>query len=263
MGFVAKLAVLDGYVTGKDEKICEKYPFTSNLPSFWQKKIMESLDKTAGEFEIVTTNIENISEEFAIVLNPFGEEYPEIDRKYKPAFNAIKNFIEDGGIYVNTGGFPFFYAWDVLEGKEYPLSDEKVVIPSVHFKEGEPPRSELVALLSFTGTLLFKEFDAIPAPVSKVRKIYQDQQDIEKFGNLVAKDSPEVIEFRAMPKSTKDCIPVIRAKDETVEELFPVYALKRGNGFLLNAGMNTSGDREANLFAKAVCNFCIWFSKQL
>ena len=262
MGFVAKLAILDGYVTGRDEKICIKYPFTNDSKDFWKKNI-ESLDKSSGKFEIVQTNIENISEEFAVVLNPFGEEYPEINRKSKAAFNALKNFIEDGGIYVNTAGFPFFYAWDVLEGKEYPLSEEMVVLPTaIQVKDGVPVITEMQTLLKFTGTLLFKEFDAIPAPTSKKRKVYQNPEDKEKFGDLV-EGLPEITEFRGMPKSTKDCLPIIRAKDETVEEVYPISALKRGNGYLVIAGMDTSGEMEANLFARALNSFCVWFSKQL
>ena len=74
---------------------------------------------------------------------------------------------------------------------------------------------------------------------------------------------PEVKEFRGLPKSTKDCVPIVRSKDEAVEEVYPISALKRGNGYLLVAGMDTSGDLEANLFAKALHSFCAWFSSQL
>lgn len=262
MGFAAKLAILDGYVTGRDEKACLRYQFTNDSKDFWKKKI-EALDKTSGQFEIVQTNIENISEEFAVVLNPFGEEYPEINRKSKSAFHTIKNFIEDGGIYVNTAGFPFFYAWDVREGKEYPLSEEMVMVPkTIQLKDGVPVITEMQTLLNFAGTLLFKEFDAIPAPISKSRKTYQNPEDKEKFGDLVSK-LPEIKEFRGMPKITKDCIPIIRAKDETVEEVFPISALKRGNGYLVIAGMDTSEEIEANLFANALNSFCAWYSTQL
>lgn len=263
MGFVAKLAILDGYVTGRDEKVCANHPFTNSSKDFWKKKI-EALDKSSGKFEIVQTNIENISEEFAVVLNPFGEEYPEINRKSKPAFNVLKNFIEDGGIYVNTAGFPFFYAWDVLEGKEYPLSEKMIVLPkTIKVKDGVAIGAEMQTLLEFTGTLLFKEFDAIPAPISKSRNdVYQNPEDKENFGDLVSKLT-EIKEFRGMPKSTKDCLPIIRAKDETVEEVFPISALKRGNGYLVTAGMDTSEDKEADLFARALNSFCVWYSKQL
>ena len=191
MGFVAKLAILDGYVTGKNEKVCQNYPFTNSTKDFWKKKI-EALDKTAGKFEVVSANIESISEEFAVVLNPFGEEYPEIDKKSKTAFNVIKNFVEDGGIYVNTGGFPFFYAWDVKEGKEYPLSEETMILPkTIQFKDGVAIGAEMQTLLKFTGTLFFKEFDAIPAPNSKPRTVYQEVEDITKFGDTSSTNCPK------------------------------------------------------------------------
>lgn len=262
MGFVAKLGILDGYVTGINEQGCLEYPNGSK--DFWKNKI-EALDKTLGKFEIVYTNVENISEEFAVILNPFGEVYPEINRKSKSAFYTIKNFIEDGGIYVNTAGFPFFYAWDVLAQKnnKIPLCDKSIMVPKEVKLEGTTLSvKQYQTYLEFTGTLLFKEFDAIPAPVSKLREVYQNSEDKEKFGELI-NDPITIDEFRGMPKSTLECVPIIRAKDEAVEEIFPISALKRGNGYLLLASMNTSKDKEADLFTKALHNFCFWFSKQL
>lgn len=262
MGFIAKIAFLNGYVTGKEEKVCSKYPFTNEAKDFWKNKILSQSTETE-RFEIIETNITNISEEFAIVINPFGEIYPEINLKSKIAFNVIKNFIEEGGIYVNTAGFPFFYAWNVVEGKDYPLSEETIFMPNIEINKGVPIIKEMQTLLSFTGTLLFREFDAMPAPNSKERSsIFQTEEDIEKFGNLT-EGITSIKEFRAMPKLTRNCVPIIRAKDEAVGEVYPISALKKGDGYLLLAGMDTSQNREADLFAKALKSFCVWFAKQL
>lgn len=262
MGFKAKLAILNGYVTGVEEKSCSIYPYTSSSKDFWKNRV-EGLNKKVVQFEILETSIEDISEDFAIVFNPFGEAYPEVSIKEKAAFHLLKNYIEDGGIYVNSGGFPFYYAWNVKEGKEYPISEERVILPkTIVLKDGIVTGAEMQAFFQFTGTLFYKEFEAIPGPVSKMRKVYQNDDDKKMFGDLVS-DLSEVNEFRGLPKSTTGCIPLIRAKDEIVEEIYPVSALRRGNGYLLLAGMNTSEVKEADLFVKALHSFCVWYSRQL
>ena len=71
----------------------------------------------------------------------------------------------------------------------------------------------------------------------------------------------EINEFRAMPKNTNP-IPIIRAKDALSEEIYPICALKRGLGYLLLSGMNTTNDKEAGLFAKGINGFCNWMLRQ-
>jgi len=250
-----KIAILNGFVTGVSEQKCLKYPYTNTNPDFWKNKILKS-DAAESMYEVSEINAEEISEEFAIVVNPFGEAYPEIDSKNKAVFYIIKSFIEDGGIYVNTAGFPFFYAWDVKKGKDYPVSEEKVILPTTIQVSGKlVTATQMQMFIQFTGTLFCKEFNAMPAPVSKRRTVYQEDEDKEKFGDLVS-DLGDIDEFRGLPKRTVDCIPIVRAKDEVVEEVYPICALHRGNGFLFLAGMNTSNDKEADLLVKALENFC-------
>jgi HEPN domain-containing protein len=258
-----KLAILNGYVTGVDEKKCSKYPFTNSNPDFWKNKLQALNSASQNKFEIKEINAAEISEEFAVVVNPFGEVYPEIDLKSKAVFYLIKDYVEDGGVYVNTAGFPFFYGWNVMEGKEYPISEERVILPTTLQVSGRVITATQVQMfIQFTGTLLYKEFNAIPAPVSKPRKVYQEDEDKTMFGDLIG-NLAEINEFRGLPKHTPNCIPIVRAKDEVVEEVYPISALKRGNGYLLLAGMNTSNDVEADLFVKAIDSFCVWKSNQL
>jgi len=253
-----KMGILNGFITGIQEIKCSKYPYTNNDPDFWKKKV-ETLKSSFGNiFEIKEINATEINEEFAIVLNPFGEEYPEIDLKNKSIFYLIKDYVEDGGVYINTAGFPFFYAWNVKEGKEYPICESRIFLPTLK----EEGIIEMRTYLEFTGTLLYKEFDALPTPVSQPREIFQEKDDTNKFGDL-STDVGEINEFRALPKTTKDCIPIVRAKDKISEEIYPICALKRGAGYLLLVGMNTEKEKEADLFAKAIDGFCNWMSSQL
>jgi len=91
------LAILNGYVAESGETKCSKYPYTNSNPNFWKNKF-QTLSATSGnKFEIKEINAAEISEEFAMVLNPFSEEYPEIDLKSGSVFFLIKDYVEDGG----------------------------------------------------------------------------------------------------------------------------------------------------------------------
>ncbi len=259
-----KLGVLNGFVTGIDEQKCTKFPFSINNPDFWETELKYLSSKASIEFEISSINAVDINEQFAIILNPFGEEYPEINLRDKSIFFLIKDYVENGGVYINTGGFPFFYAWDVKAEKdnETPICDKKIIFPEkLKIEGGTFTPVKMKEYLEFTGTLLFKEFNAISTPESKPRNIFQEKEDVEKFGDL-SSNVGMINEFRAMPKNT-NAIPIVRAKDKISEEIYPICALKRNSGYLLLAGMNTDKEKEANLFVKAIIGFCSWMIKQL
>lgn len=261
-----RIGILTGYVSEVNETKCAEYPFANNDPTIWRKKF-ESLSKSLGvELQIDDINSENISEEYAVIVSPFGEMYPEIDLKQKVAFLNIKGYVENGGVYVNTGGFPFFYAWDVLAkgDNKKTLCDNILMVPNKIKLEGTSfTIEEFQKYLEFTGTLLFKEFNILPTPVSNdKRQVFQTAEDIKEFGNLLPATNSEIKEFRALPKGD-DLIPIIRAKDDISGEIYPVCALRRGRGYLLLAGMNTTQELETQIFAQAVIGFFAWMSRKL
>jgi len=47
---------------------------------------------------------------YEMLVNPFGEDYPEEDNKSERSLNQIVNYVERGGIFVCTGGWPFYFA---------------------------------------------------------------------------------------------------------------------------------------------------------
>jgi hypothetical protein len=51
-----------------------------------------------------------------VIINPFGEAYPELGSAEGVGLRTILSYIQDGGIFVNSGGQPFVYSWDVNTG---------------------------------------------------------------------------------------------------------------------------------------------------
>ena len=68
-------------------------------------------------FQVSLTSISNLSNgAFSIIINPFGEAYPELGSAEGVGLRTILSYIQDGGIFVNSGGQPFVYSWDVNTG---------------------------------------------------------------------------------------------------------------------------------------------------
>lgn len=78
-------------------------------PDDWWSRL-----KSEG-FQVEKISAMNIEEEevgrFDAIINPFGEYYPEADAKKGRTLKALCAYIENGGSFVLTGGWPFYYAW--------------------------------------------------------------------------------------------------------------------------------------------------------
>jgi len=260
-----RIGILTGYFSEAGEVKCAEFPFANNDRTTWHKRL-ESLSGTLGiELEIEDINSEDISERYGIIINPFGEMFPEINVKQNLAFNNIRSYIENGGVYVNTGGFPFFYAWDVTlkENNKIAICEKRLLVPDeIKFDGINVTIQNYKEYLEFTGTLLHREFNVMPTPVSKnKRPVFQSDEDVEKFGKLIPENCT-INEFRALPNST-DLVPIIRAKDEVSGEIYPICLLKRGRGHLLLAGMNTTEELETQIFAQAIMGFVSWIRKSM
>ncbi len=53
---------------------------------------------------------------FSIVLDPFGEAYPELGSAEGAGFRTVLLYIQDGGILINSEGQSFVYSRDVNTG---------------------------------------------------------------------------------------------------------------------------------------------------
>lgn len=266
-----KLGILNGYVEEDVlEKPCAAYPFVEFGIDDWERRFKRFLANDKSRYIIEKIPISRISNDFALVLNPFGEAYPEKDIKKRFSFNILKDYVADGGVYVNTGGFPFFYAWDVAEGKEQPVVNIRTLVPkSIKIQKGEVIVDQYISLLNFAGSLLWREFDALTTSDTpkfagiKELRVYQTGQDKQIAGDLInVGETDQIHEFRAIRKETKDVIPLLRTSRPDFKEVYPIAAIPYGLGYLIMCGMYTKGKSESEKLAVAVDNFCNWLVKK-
>jgi HEPN domain-containing protein len=268
-----RLGILNGYVDEEDpaEKPCGKYSFSEFKIEDWEKRFSQAADAGKQNFEVEIVPLSRVGSEYAVIVNPFGEAYPEKDVKSRFAFNHLKNYVEDGGVLVNVAGFPFFWAWDVLKGAEEPIVDEKMIVPeSIRAEGGKFYVERFKILLNFIGSLSWRDLGIITTADTPQMsganelEVFQEESDRNMAGDLVNLGGQnKVREFRAVRKdATKDATPLLRARRPDFGEVYPIAAVRRGFGYLVVGGMHNKTASEFEKLAVAVDNFCSWLFKQ-
>lgn len=267
-----RMGILDGRVDESDtsERPCIEYGFTEFRIDDWEKRFSQIDEQANDKYSIERIPISRVGNQFSLIINPFGELYPEKDPRRRLAFNILRNYVADGGVLVNIAGFPFFWAWDVVEGEKEPVVDTAILVPEVEVVENKMVVDRFLPILSFAGSLLWREFGVMTTSdtpkLSGVNELetYQDEEDKIIAGDLAdVGGSTEIHEFRALRKGEKEFMPLLRTCRPDFGEVYPIAAIPHAWGCLIVAGMHTRGTAEFEKLATAVDNFCSWMRRNL
>jgi len=262
-----RLGILDGHIMeDPSEKPCDIYPWIERIRiDDWQERFSQIRDENEARYNVERIPISRLTNEFAVIINPFGEAYPEKDVTRRDAFRILKDYIADGGILVNTAGLPFFWAWDILEGKQEPIVDIRTIVPeSIKVEDGKFIMDKFKELLNFAGSLFWRDFQALTTSDTKDFSepsevdVYQTELDKKVAGDLTdAGGSRKIWQFRTLRKQ-RDFIPLLRASLGVFGEIYPIAAIRHGWGYLITAGMTIKGKPEFEKLSMAIDNFCRW-----
>jgi hypothetical protein len=249
-----RIGILNGYLAAEGVGKLPNSPYTEYSPSDWFGVFSES-----AEFDVDWITTTQISKEYRIIINPFGEEYPEIDKPNLTTLQRIAGFVEDGGVFVNVAGLAFTYVWDGKgEDISGPLHETYqvdkipgVLLPTVLLRTTHLMDSSLYRLFGVRTTF----FDATVLPVRSVPDKYF--AELDKVGGTL-----NVNEFRSAYRSESRkavLIPLLSAEHIVPEtpsrqipfECYPIAAIKHGKGYLILNGMKLEKARPHD-FEKAV-----------
>lgn len=216
-----KVGILNGsIISPQREHKCEK-GWTNVTPSMWNLALQEALHK---KIELIP--VSKINDSFSLIINPFGDIFPEQDTKLHKTFYAICNFVKNGGFYVATGG-SFFAHQNTIHSFQHQWVFTKTTNGMQSLKDSflflefgvETTGDEFT-----NGKLVFKE----PAEV----EVYQKSGDKKYTGEI---NLPQKLKrFRAATVKTSDYIPFVREKED---KSFPIVAVRYGKGYLIQAGI--------------------------
>lgn len=261
-----RVAVLSGYVENtSDEKPCIEYNSSEykrakdwvddlnhmNTPN--GKKLFEATLSTIGEL---------YSGNSPVAINPFGEDYPEKGKVEGVGFETITRYIRDGGIFINSGGHPFIYAWDVVTGGSQPVISP---IPTFYGFEVRFVENQLIVAPKGTmsvpkeAVLLTRKFgleliwDIPDKGIVGAKEV--DVEYKKRLGEDKVKTKASV--FRPVKQVSPDTIPLLRSSTEFWGDVYPMVAVKFGRGFLVHTGMSLNAEREYKILLDIISRIAI------
>jgi len=201
--------------------------------------------------------VTKISGEYSIIINPFGEIYPEESRANLLSLKRIMKYIEEGGVFVNVAGLAFYYSWD---GKESDLTGPPY--ETYRLREGGILERVVLLCMSYlTDTMFYR--------LTKVRTTFFNPTVLtvypisDKYFNEIDKVGGDikVLEFRSAFRSegNNELIPLLVAKHRIVAQqgesiflqCYPIAAVRCGLGYLVLIGMKLEKRRKQD-FEKVI-----------
>jgi hypothetical protein len=223
-------------------------------------------DDGSNLFDVSMTPISHISNRaFSVILNPFGEVYPESSNAEGTGFKTIASYIRDGGMFVNSGGQSFAYSWNVNTGNSQLLVSFIPALMDVqtNYVDGIPILEIKESLRVPTEALLLKRYFGLETewdnPANNM--IGPKETEIE-FDEVLGQDKPrtKVKVFRPIRKLSQDVIPLVHRSDSLLNnnnKIYPVVAVKFGRGFLIHTGMSLDEEREYKTLLDIITRLCL------
>lgn len=252
-----KIGILSGYVQARNEKPCSYYPHSNYRKSVqWMLDLKEVRNNDGSNlFQASLTSISNLSNgTFSIVINPFGEAYPELGSAEGLGLKTILSYMQDGGILVNSGGQPFVYNWNVNTGSHnlvinfIPISSrvegdyDDEVMPVLSRNESLPIPPEALVLKRY--------FDAETEWDHPEKEIVGPIEVEIEFDEILGSDKLKTRAkvYRPIRQLSSNIRPLVHCnKSLWGVKVYPVVAIRFGRGFLVSTGMNLDEKREYEL----------------
>jgi len=177
-----------------------------------------------------------------ILVNPFGEVYPEEDLSSHTTFRRIRDYVWGGGVYINVAGYPFWW-------KANPVTETQT--PAGNFAQS-PPGSSNYIIQSLLPDYLGISPSMAGAPQLLPTK--QEPVDKERFGEIAgAGGKNDVTVFRHYDISTPRMVPMLRTADW---KSIIIGAVPYGDGHFVFAGVEV--DQTSTAFEKVLAAVQGW-----
>jgi|CXWL01.1.fsa_nt_gi hypothetical protein len=157
-----------------------------------------------------------------IVVNPFGELYPESDFLTNATITKIREYVWAGGVFVSVAGIPFQYRYN-------PTTRRQEAAGRV---EGISQEGNLIWIP--LNKDLFPNLTPATEPVEF--QATQLEIDVQRFGNIAsAGRTPAITSFRAYPINPTQLMPMLRDPENQV---CIIGNYQYGSGVFIFAGVS-------------------------
>ena len=242
-----KVGILNGSLKSRyGEFVCERR-WSEITPAMWFHSFKKEFKKFPFR-ELRLIALSEIDDSWSIIINPFGENYPEENTRLRLSFNKICEYINNGGIFVVSAG-AFFYQQNTRLSAEAKRA-------ITHVEDGIQSLDKSLLAEDFgvnytgnvyqNGALVFEE----PVDV----EVYQNNEEKNLFGDLLS-EIKLLKRFRATTSGTSSYLAVVRQKGKDKfgdKEIFPISVIPYGKGGLIHAGLHLTS-LDSNEFKLDLC----------
>jgi hypothetical protein len=223
-----RVLVLDGRIEN-DSGSPPQLIYTDRTPQQW----LQSLQGDHPSWKVRTGPVCCIweSSNIDIVINPFGEVYPEEEPGLYSTFSAVRRYVFAGGVWVNVAGYPFYYQHNPATNSSHLAG-----------RAGQG-REEQPGRWTYDWVPLIR--DALPFIVPDMGHgvvpciVKQSPSEIQQFGDIVGKGVPSRADmFRAYPVGTRQMQSLLRTDGD---QWIVIGSVKYGDGFFLLVGLEIKG----------------------
>lgn len=227
----ARVWVLDGRLT-EEGPATTPAEWTNRRPDDWIRALKAK--DSAWNVKLAPV-IEVLEEHPEVVVNPFGEVYPEEDFTLHTTLTQIRDYVAAGGVYVNVAGYPFWFKYN---------PDSKQKVEAGRWEQAAP---NLMLLRPLLGDPLLAISPVIPGP-SQLAPTKQTRDERDRFGEIAgAGRNPNVKMFRQYPMAVQQMVPMLRSDDD---QFIVIGAIPYGRGYFVFCGVEI--DNKSSAFEKVV-----------
>jgi hypothetical protein len=232
-----RVLIFDGTINGGPAEITPTPIQSDRIPADW-RAACEALG-----WQVDMGPVNRILRKPApdIVINPFGELYPEADFNTNGTVIEIRKYVWEGGVFANVAGLPFWYRYNPSSGKyETAARVEKVADDKFGWKY-----------------LIYDLFPTLSIDTSfdpKIVECRQGYDDIRRFGDVASAGGKQTVNmFRAYNLKPPLLIPLLK---DSEQQHCIIGGLEYGDGCFLFAGVQI--DRDDKSFDKVIAAVKGW-----
>ncbi len=225
-------------------------------PGDWIKEIgqhLEAEEVDLGHFDAP------FGRQYAVIVNPYGEGYPEESTLSQRTFERIEEFVYNGGIFASIGGYPFFYAIDIGSKQLTPIAEISKGYAGHMDNRGSIVLQEAIirnSLSLYEGTIATSRFNyRATTGTSELVELHQEEGDKEFCGDLLGKEKVQVYQFRSLVAPLAGARPMARAESKDFGTIYPLVTFPYGRGYFVLGGVRLhSTDLDRKTLNSANCD---------
>lgn len=241
-----KIGILNGYIRDpKSEYKCQLAG--SDVTSLMWYTMLTKMFKKNRFVRIRSIALADIDDSYTLIINPFGENYPEKDTVLHSSFNDLRSYMEKGGCLFCIGA-AFYYHQNTASSD----MKEPTLLKIQNNFQG---MNDSFLYKKFSVSFTMDNYDNNGNPLSIepiVVSVYQEDVDKDIAGDILGEINI-INRFRALKSETIDYIPLLR---EIGNNIYPLAAIPYSKGLLIHAGMRINGveSNEFKIIIKLIDN---------